>query len=66
LYRVTASAPFEPSQSSTNNKDGANAVAENPTLSNTNVDTNVGSSGTPNATADDGTTLTLVRKRKLL
>jgi len=66
LYRVIASGLSEPSPCSTNNKDGANAEAKNPTPSNTNVDTNVGSCGTPNATDDNGTTLTLGRKRKFL
>ena len=66
LCRVMASGQFEPSPSSTNNKDGANVIAEDPTPSNINVDTNVGSSGTPNTTEDDGTTLTLGRKRKFL
>jgi len=66
LCRVMASGQFEPSPSSTNNKDGANVIAEDPTPSNINVDTNAGSSGMPNATEDDGTTLILGRKRKFI
>ena len=61
-----ASGLVEPSLSSINKKDGADAVAKYAMPSNTNVDTNVGSSGTSNATEDDGMTLTLGRKRKFL
>ena len=66
LFKGMTGGPSEPSPSSTNNIDGVNVVVGDPTPSNTNVDTNVDSCGTPNATDDDGTTLTLGRKRKFL
>jgi len=59
------SGPFEPSPSSSNNKEGTNAVAEDPTPSNTNVDTNIGSSGMPNATEDDGTDVNIRKEKKI-
>ena len=64
LYRVMANAPSSPCPSSTN-KDAAGVGVTDPTPSNTNVDIIVGSCGMPNATEDDGTTLTLGKKKNL-
>ncbi|KAJ8422829.1 hypothetical protein Cgig2_022180 [Carnegiea gigantea] len=63
--RVMASGPSGPSLSSTN-KDAVDVGVRDPTPINTNIDTNVGLCGTPNATKDDGTTLTLGKRRKFI